>query len=109
MGASEGTFDFDLELKKRSSLATILDKNSYTFYWIPRLLALTVPADLASAEDDDSDRDYRLPDLHDDDDFGHGGSAPAGPGLLRAHESGQATGSVGLLYPGARGDRKSVV
>ena len=69
----------------------------------PRPLALAVPADLASAEDDDSDRDYRLPDLHDDDDFGHGGSAPAGPGLLRAHESGQATGSVGLLYPGARG------
>ena len=31
MGASEGTFDFDLELKKRSSLATIVDKNSYTF------------------------------------------------------------------------------
>ena len=26
MGAAEGTFDFDLELKKRSSLATILDK-----------------------------------------------------------------------------------
>ena len=31
MGAAEGTFDFDLELKKRSSLATILDKNSFTF------------------------------------------------------------------------------
>ena len=29
------TFDFDLELKKRSSLATSLDKNSYTFHWIP--------------------------------------------------------------------------
>ena len=35
MGAAEGTFDFDLELKKRSSVATILDKNSYTFNWIP--------------------------------------------------------------------------
>ena len=36
MGAAEGTFDFDLELKKRSPLATILDKNSYTFDWIPK-------------------------------------------------------------------------
>ena len=35
MGAAEGTFDFDLELKKRSSVATILGKNSYTFNWIP--------------------------------------------------------------------------
>ena len=35
MVTAEGTFDFDLELKKRSSLATILDKNSYTFNWIP--------------------------------------------------------------------------
>ena len=35
MGVAEGTFDFDLELKKRSSLATILDKNSYTSNWIP--------------------------------------------------------------------------
>ena len=35
MFAAEGTFDFDLELKKRSSLVTILDKNSYTFNWIP--------------------------------------------------------------------------
>ena len=35
MGAAEGTFDFDLELKKRSSLVTILDKNSYSFNWIP--------------------------------------------------------------------------
>ena len=35
MDAAEGTFDFDLELKKRSFLATILDKNSYTFNWIP--------------------------------------------------------------------------
>ena len=26
MGAAEGAFDFDLEFKKRSSLATILDK-----------------------------------------------------------------------------------
>ena len=26
MGVAEGTFDFDLELKKRLSLATILDK-----------------------------------------------------------------------------------
>ena len=30
MGAAEGTFDFDLELKKISSLATILDRNSNT-------------------------------------------------------------------------------
>ena len=36
MGAAEGTFEFYLELKKRSSVATILDKNSYTFKWIPR-------------------------------------------------------------------------
>ena len=35
MGAAEGTFDFDLELKKRSSEAAILDKISYTFNWIP--------------------------------------------------------------------------
>ena len=35
MGVAEGIFDFDLELKERSSLATILDKNSYTFNWIP--------------------------------------------------------------------------
>ena len=35
IGAAEGTFDFDLELKKRSFLATILDKNSYTFNSIP--------------------------------------------------------------------------
>ena len=35
MCAAEGTFDFDLELTKRSSVATILDKNSYTFNWIP--------------------------------------------------------------------------
>ena len=35
MGSAEGTFDFDLESKKRSSLETILDKNSYTFNWIP--------------------------------------------------------------------------
>ena len=33
--AAEGTFDSDLEMKKRSSLMTILDENSYTFYWIP--------------------------------------------------------------------------
>ena len=32
--AAEGTFDFDLELKKRSSVESILDKNRYTFYWI---------------------------------------------------------------------------
>ena len=37
MGAAEGTFDFDLDLKKRSSVATILDKNSYTFNWIPSI------------------------------------------------------------------------
>ena len=35
MCVAEGIFDFDLELKKRSSLATILGKNSYTFDWIP--------------------------------------------------------------------------
>ena len=35
MGAAEGTFYFDLILKKRSSLATILDQNSFTFNWIP--------------------------------------------------------------------------
>ena len=35
MGAAESTFDFDLEWKKRSSVATILDENSYTFNWIP--------------------------------------------------------------------------
>ena len=35
MGAAEGTIDFYLELKKRSSVGTILDKNSYTFNWIP--------------------------------------------------------------------------
>ena len=35
MGAAEGTFDFDFESKKRSSSATILDYNSYTFNWIP--------------------------------------------------------------------------
>ena len=35
MCAAEGTFDFYLELKKTSSVATILDKNSYTFKWIP--------------------------------------------------------------------------
>ena len=35
MGAADVTFDFDLELKKRSSSATILDKNSCTFNWIP--------------------------------------------------------------------------
>ena len=37
MGAAEGIFDFDLELKKRSSLATILDKNSYSFNGIPEV------------------------------------------------------------------------
>ena len=31
MGAAEGTFEFYLELKKRSSVAKNLDKNSYTF------------------------------------------------------------------------------
>ena len=35
MVVAECTFDFDLELKKRTSLATILDKNSYTFNWTP--------------------------------------------------------------------------
>ena len=50
MGAAEGTFDFDLELKKRSSLATILDKNSYTFDWIPWQC-------LASGRDSDSFND----------------------------------------------------
>ena len=35
MGAAEGAFDFDLKSKKRSSLATIVDKNSYTVHWIP--------------------------------------------------------------------------
>ena len=35
MGAADVTFGFNLELKKRSSSATILDKNSYTFNWIP--------------------------------------------------------------------------
>ena len=39
MGAAEGTCDFDLELKKRSSVATILDKNSYTSNWIPGVSA----------------------------------------------------------------------
>ena len=34
MSAAEGTFGFDRELKKRSSLATVLDKNSYIFNWI---------------------------------------------------------------------------
>ena len=43
MGAAEGTFDFDLELKKRSSLATILDKN-YTLNWIPTLMLLVSEA-----------------------------------------------------------------
>ena len=38
MGAAEGSFDFDLELKKRSSVATISDKNSYTFNWIPKIV-----------------------------------------------------------------------
>ena len=38
MGATKGTFDFDIELKKRSSLTTILD-NSYTFNIIPNLAA----------------------------------------------------------------------
>ena len=33
--AAEGIFDFYLKLKKRSSVETILDKNSYTFFWIP--------------------------------------------------------------------------
>ena len=33
MDDAEVTFDFDLELKKRSSLA-IFDKNNYTFTWI---------------------------------------------------------------------------
>ena len=36
-GAAEGTFDFDLELRKKSFLATILDKNSSTFNRIPFL------------------------------------------------------------------------
>ena len=35
MDAAEVTFDFDLKLKKRSFIETILDKNSYTFNWIP--------------------------------------------------------------------------
>ena len=38
MGAAEGTFKFDLELKKWSSIALILDKNSYTLNWIPNLI-----------------------------------------------------------------------
>ena len=39
MGAAECKFNFDLELKKRSSVATILDQNSYTFNWIPTVSA----------------------------------------------------------------------
>ena len=39
-GCAEGTFDFDLELKKRSSLGTILDNNHYTLNWIPVLGAV---------------------------------------------------------------------
>ena len=36
MGPAKVTFDFDLQLKKGSLIATILDKkNSYTFNWIP--------------------------------------------------------------------------
>ena len=34
---AEGTFDFDLGWKQRLSLATILDKISYTFNWNPYL------------------------------------------------------------------------
>ena len=37
MGPAEVTFDLDLELKKRSFIATFLDKNSYTFNWIPNI------------------------------------------------------------------------
>ena len=35
MVAAEETFNFNLKLKKRAFIATILDKNSYTFAWIP--------------------------------------------------------------------------
>ena len=42
MGVAEGTFGFDLELKKRSSLVTISDKISYTFNWIPILTYTSV-------------------------------------------------------------------
>ena len=34
MGAAEGTFDIDLELKKSSSVATTSDEKSNTFNWI---------------------------------------------------------------------------
>ena len=36
MGPAEVTFDFDLKLKERSFIATILEKNSNTFNWIPK-------------------------------------------------------------------------
>ena len=34
MGAAEVALDFDLELKKKSSLAAVLDKSSFTFHWM---------------------------------------------------------------------------
>ena len=40
IGIAEGTFDFDLEWKKRSSIATILENISYTFNWIPNAMLL---------------------------------------------------------------------
>ena len=40
MGAAEGTFDFDLELKKISSLAKILDKN--TLLLDPSLMCINI-------------------------------------------------------------------
>jgi len=40
-------------------------------------VAGALPEDMSSEDDDNSDRDYGPPDPHDDDDFGHGGGAPA--------------------------------
>ena len=40
-------------------------------------MAGAVPEDMSSEDADNSDRDYGPPDPHDDDDFGHGGGAPA--------------------------------
>ena len=40
-------------------------------------MAGALPEDMSSEDDDNSDRDYGPPDPHDDDDFGHGGGAPA--------------------------------
>ena len=52
MGAAEVTFDFDLELKKRSSLATILDQNSYTFNWMPKQRKLVSISELLSMKNE---------------------------------------------------------